>query len=85
MANYQNLKEDYQKEKDDAAKASLLSLLKENMEEDKTIFIINHAEMGDDLFSHKIRVHLEKKKIVSASEKKGEDVIVQASKYEQIF
>ena len=63
----------------------MISLLKENMDDDKTIFIINHAEMGDDLFSHKIRVHLEKKKIVSASEKKGEDVIVQASKYEQVF
>ena len=67
------------------ARNIMISLLKENMDDDKTIFIINHAEMGDDLFSHKIRVHLEKKKIVSASEKKGEDVIVQASKYEQIF
>lgn len=67
------------------ARNIMITLLKENMEDNKTIFIINHAEMGDDLFSHKIRVHLEKKKIVSASEKKGEDVIVQASKYEQIF
>ena len=34
--------------------------------------------MGDDMFSHKIRVKLEKKKIISASQKKGEPVIVQA-------
>lgn len=67
------------------ARNIMITLLKENMEDNKTIFIINHAEMGDDLFSHKIRVHLEKKRIISASEKKGEDVIVQASKYEQIF
>ena len=67
------------------ARNIMISLLKENMDDDKTIFIINHAEMGDDMFNHKIRVHLEKKKIVSASEKKGENVIVQASKYEQIF
>lgn len=67
------------------ARNIMITLLKENMEDNKTIFIINHAEMGDDLFSHKIRVHLEKKRIVSVSEKKGEDVIVQASKYEQIF
>lgn len=67
------------------ARNIMITLLKENMEDNKTIFIINHAEMGDDLFSHKIRVHLEKKRIISASEKKGEDVIVQASKYEQVF
>ena len=41
--------------------------------------------MGDDMFSHKISVTLEKKKIVSLSQKKGEDVVVQASKYEQEF
>ena len=63
----------------------MISLLQENMGDDKTIFIINHAEMGDDMFSHKIRVKLEKKKIVSLSQKKGEDVVVQASKYEQEF
>ncbi len=63
----------------------MISLLKENMEDGKTIFIINHAEMGDDLFSHKIRVKLENKKIISASQKKGESVIVKASKYEQEF
>ena len=67
------------------ARNIMISLLQENMGDDKTIFIINHAEMGDDMFSHKIRVKLEKKKIVSLSQKKGEDVVVQASKYEQEF
>lgn len=67
------------------ARNIMISLLQENMGDDKTIFIINHAEMGDDMFSHKIRVKLEKKKIISASQKKGEDVVVQASKYEQEF
>jgi DNA repair exonuclease SbcCD ATPase subunit len=67
------------------ARNIMISLLQENMGDDKTIFIINHAEMGDDMFSHKIRVKLEKKKIISASQKKDEPVIVQASKYEQEF
>ena len=38
-----------------------------------------------DYFDHKIRVHLENKKIVSASKKKNEDVLVKASVYEMKF
>lgn len=67
------------------ARNIMLSILNENIGTNKTIFVINHAEMQDDMFNHKIRVKLEKKKIVSASQRKGEDVIVQASKYEQEF
>ena len=67
------------------ARNIMLSILNENIGNDKTIFVINHAEMQDDMFNHKIRVKLEKKKVISASQKKGEDVIVQASKYEQEF
>jgi DNA repair exonuclease SbcCD ATPase subunit len=67
------------------ARNIMLTLLNENLGHDKTIFVINHAEMQDDLFQHKIRVKLEKKKIISLSQKKGEDVVVQASKYEQEF
>ena len=67
------------------ARNIMLSILSENIGNDKTIFVINHAEMQDDMFRHKIRVHLEKKKIVSLSQRKGEDVIVQASKYTQEF
>ena len=67
------------------ARNIMLNLLNENMNENKTVFIINHAEMQDDFFKHKIRVKLEKKKLISASQRKGETVIVQASRYEQEF
>ena len=40
--------------------------------------------MQDDYFKHKIRVTLQNKKIISASKKAGEDIIVKASKYELI-
>ena len=36
----------------------MLSVLKDSMGEDKSIFIVNHAEMNDDYFDHKIRVGL---------------------------
>lgn len=62
----------------------MLSLLNETMDKDNSVFIINHAEMQDDYFKHKIRVILQNKKIVSASKKAGEDIIVRASKYELI-
>ena len=67
------------------ARNTMISLLKEQMSADKTIFVINHAEMMDDFFDHKIRVSLQNKKIISASINKGEDVIVQASQYKQEF
>ena len=70
---------------DSDARNIMLSLLNENMSNDKTIFVINHAEMSDDYFSHKIRVHLENKKIISESRKQDTNVIVKASRYEQIF
>ena len=63
----------------------MLNLLKETMAEDKAIFVINHAEMADDYFKHKIRVYIEPKKIISASKKKNEDILVKASKYEMKF
>ena len=61
---------------------TMLTLIKENFEEDKSVFIINHAEMNDDYFKHKIRVSLVSKKI---NVKKLGDIAVNASKYEQIF
>ena len=68
---------------DSDARNIMLSLLNETMSDDKSIFIINHAEMQDDFFKHKIRVHLENKKI---QVKKSEDpVLVKCSKYEHIF
>lgn len=70
---------------DSDARNIMLSLLNENMAADKSIFVINHAEMQDDYFKHKIRVHLENKKIKSAAKKSKEEVIIRASKYELIF
>ena len=61
---------------------TMLSLIKENFEEDKSVFIMNHAEMSDDFFKHKIRVSLVSKKITV---KKQGDIVVNASKYEQLL
>lgn len=62
---------------------TMLNLLKDNLCENRTIFVVNHAEMPDDFFMHKIRVSITRKKIEDY--KKKEDVIVNASKYEKIF
>ena len=62
----------------------MLTLLNDTMDRNNSIFVINHAEMQDDYFKHKIRVTLQNKKIISASKKAGEDIIVKASKYELI-
>lgn len=60
----------------------ILNVIKKKFSEDKTIFIINHAEMQDDYFTHKIRVTLENKKI---QDKKKNDVVIKCSKYDNIF
>ena len=60
----------------------MLELIKESLSEDKSIFIINHAEMNDDFFNHKIKVSLVNKKI---NTKKAGDIVVKSSHYEQIF
>lgn len=64
------------------ARNTMLTLLNENLFENKSIFVINHAEMQDDFFNHKVKVVLENKKIMK---KKDEEVIVKSSKYTQIF
>lgn len=70
---------------DSNTRNTILSLLNEtfinNNEIYKSIFVVNHAEMQDDYFTHKIQVKLENKKIISASKKAGEDIIVKASNY----
>lgn len=69
---------------DSDTRNTMLSLLKESLAKDgKTVFVINHAEMNDDYFSHKIRVSLENKKATNQKTKKT--FVVKASKYEQIF
>ena len=68
---------------DSDARNNMLMLLKESsLIEDRTVFVINHAEMADDFFNHKIRVKLEKKKIPM---KKDEYFLAKASKYETVF
>ena len=63
----------------------MLNLLKESVAKNKTCFIINHSEMSDDVFNHKIRVSLQNKHMTIKIKKEEQDVIVKASKYEQIF
>lgn len=66
----------------------MLSTFKESLSEGRTIFTVNHGEMRDESFDHKIRVSLINKKIEKQNIKKslcGGNVIVHASKYEQIF
>ena len=67
---------------DSDSRDTMISLIKETLSEDKSIFIINHAEMKDDLFKHKIRVRIENKKITN---KKQGELVVKSSKYEQEF
>ena len=64
---------------------TMLALLNDSMAKDRTIFVINHAEMNDDYFSHKIKVRLENKKITVGTGKKEKEFIVKSSKYEKIF
>lgn len=67
----------------------ILSVIKESMAKDRTIFVINHAEMPDDYFNHKIRVSLQNKKTLGSKKrlklKEDKQIVVKASHYEQIF
>ena len=64
---------------------TMLALLNDSMAKDRTIFVINHAEMNDDHFSHKIKVRLENKKITVGTGKKEKEFVVKSSKYEKVF
>jgi len=68
---------------DSDSRNTMLTLLNDNLtnNNNRTIFVVNHAEMPDDFFSHKVRVKLESRKIIE----KKEPVLVLASKYEKIF
>lgn len=64
----------------------MLEILK-NMK-NKTIFVINHSNLKDDFFTHKIQVSLENKKINKENIKKslcGGQIIVHSSKYTTIY
>lgn len=60
---------------------NMLELLKESLAESRTIFVVNHNEMSDEYFNHKIKVGLTDKKITN----KKTDVIVKNSRYNIIF
>lgn len=64
---------------------TMLELLKESTAGTRSCFIINHAEMNDDHFAHKIRVSLHSQLVHGDRRKGTEDVPVMASKYEQLF
>ena len=66
---------------DSDSRNTMLNLLKDTLSKDRSIFVINHAEMGDDYFNHKIRVKLVNKNITY----KKNEVLVRKSEYEKIF
>ena len=67
---------------DSDSRNTMLGLIKENFKDDKSVFIMNHAEMSDDYFKHKIRVSLQQRKITV---KKLGDIVVKKSIYDQII
>ena len=64
----------------------MLSLINETFyNKNKSIFIVNHAEMSDDYFSHKIRVKIVNKEIIYKKGKEEVKTIIKCSKYSQEF
>lgn len=63
------------------ARSTMLEVLHTSLAKDRCIFVINHAEMPDDFFEHKMRVALHNKRI----DVKKTEHIVKASKYEKVF
>ena len=64
---------------------TMLALLNDSMAKDRTIFVINHAEMNDDYISHKIKVKLENKKITVGTGKKEKEFVVKSKKKKKVF
>lgn len=73
---------------DSDSRNTLLGILKETLK-DKTVFVVNHAEMMDDFFDHKYRVYLTNKKIIATSKYKkannDKEIIIKSSKYDLVF
>lgn len=70
----------------------MLTVLKETLSDERSIFVINHAEMGDDYFSHKIRVSLQnkivkmtKKKLKKAVDTGSDEIVARSSNYTICF
>ena len=66
---------------DSDSRNTMLDLLNSTLAKDRSIFVINHAEMNDDYFKHKIRVKLSNKKIKD----KKDEIAVRASIYDKVF
>lgn len=66
---------------DSDSRNTMLDLLNSTLAKDRSIFVINHAEMNDDYFKHKIRVKLSNKKI----KVKKDEIVVRASIYDKVF
>ena len=64
----------------------MLNLLNENLTNNRSVFVINHAEMQDDYFTHKIQVKLINSSIEGTIGKsKGQKIPIHKSIYNKIF
>ena len=64
----------------------MLSLLKENLTNDRSVFVINHAEMQDDYFTHKVKVKLVNDSIDGViGKQKNQKLPIHHSVYNKVF
>lgn len=76
---------------DTDARNTMLSVLQESLAEHRSVFVINHAEMGDDFFNHKIRVRLTNKKVTLSKKRLkkavntgSDEIVARVTSYEII-
>ena len=76
---------------DTDARNVMLSVLTESLANERCVFVINHAEMADDFFNHKIRVRLvnknvtlSKKKLKKAVDTGSDNIVARATTFEVI-
>ena len=76
---------------DTDARNTMLSVLQESLADHRSVFVINHAEMGDDFFNHKIRVRLTNKKVTLSKKRLkkavntgSDEIVARATSYEII-
>lgn len=76
---------------DTDARNTMLSVLQESLAEHRSVFVINHADMSDDFFNHKIRVRLTNKKVTLSKKRLkkavntgSDEIVARATSYEII-
>ena len=76
---------------DTDARNIMLGVLTESLANERCVFVINHAEMADDFFNHKIRVRLvnknvtlSKKKLKKAVDTGSDKIVARATTFEVI-